>query len=336
MNQLFCSVFSTHTSLLSMPKHTPLYEVHRALGARMTEFGGWEMPVRYTGILAEHQAVRTRVGLFDLSHMGEIEIAGPRSLDVCQELLVTNVAQMRLWQAQYSVLCYPEGGIVDDVIGYRVAEDRYLFCVNAANIAKDFDWIVAHNRGRADVINRCDEYALIAVQGPQAHAVVQRLTTLDLIRVRRYWSVAGEVVGVSALVARTGYTGEDGFELFVPAQSAAAVWTACLDAGRSEGIVPVGLGARDTLRLEAGYLLYGNDIDAQTTPLEAGLQRLIKFDKSVFLGREALLKQQQTGIQKKLVGIKMDGPGVPRHGYPLWVKEQQCGHVTSGSQSPTL
>ncbi|HJY79899.1 MAG TPA: glycine cleavage system aminomethyltransferase GcvT [Candidatus Binatia bacterium] len=319
-----------------MPKHTPLYEVHRALGARITEFGGWEMPVQYTGILAEHQAVRTRVGLFDLSHMGEIEIAGPRSLEVCQELLVTNVAQMRLWQAQYSVLCYPGGGIVDDIIGYRVVEDRYLFCVNAANIAKDFDWIVAHNRGRADVINRSDEYALIAVQGPQAHAVVQRLTTLDLIRVRRYWSVAGEVVGVSALVARTGYTGEDGFELFVPAQSAAAVWTACLDAGRSEGIVPVGLGARDTLRLEAGYLLYGNDIDAQTTPLEAGLHRLVKFDKEMFLGREVLLRQQTTGISQQLIGIKMEEPGIPRHGYRLWHDEHPVGHVTSGTQSPSL
>ena len=253
-----------------MPKRTPLYDTHRTLGARMIEFGGWEMPVQYSGILAEHHAVRTRAGLFDLSHMGELEIAGPKSLEVCQELLVTNVAQVRLWQAQYSVLCYPTGGIVDDVIGYRVAEDRYLFCVNAANIEKDCDWVVTHNRGRADVINRSDEYALIALQGPQALAILQRLTTLDLLQVRRYWSVPGEVASVSALVARTGYTGEDGFELFVPPQSGTAVWTACLDAGRSEDILPVGLGARDTLRLEAGYLLYGNDIDSQTTPLEAG------------------------------------------------------------------
>ncbi len=172
-----------------MSKRTPFYDTHRALGARMIEFGGWEMPVQYTGILAEHQAVRTRAGLFDLSHMGEIELAGPRSLEVCQELLVTNVAQVRLWQAQYSVLCYPAGGIVDDVIGYRVAEDRYLFCVNAANIDKDYDWIVAHSRGQADVINRSDEYELIALQGPHALAILQRLTTLDLTRVRRYWSV---------------------------------------------------------------------------------------------------------------------------------------------------
>ncbi len=319
-----------------MSKRTPLYDTHRALGARMIEFGGWEMPVQYTGILAEHQAVRTRAGLFDLSHMGEIELAGPRSLEVCQELLVTNVAQVRLWQAQYSVLCYPAGGIVDDVIGYRVAEDRYLFCVNAANIDKDYDWIVAHSRGQADVINRSDEYALIALQGPYALAILQRLTTLDLTPVRRYWSVPGEVAGVSALVARTGYTGEDGFELFVPAQSGTAVWTACLDAGRSEGVVPVGLGARDTLRLEAGYLLYGNDIDAHTTPLEAGLQRLVKFDKETFLGRAVLLQQQTTGISQQLVGLKMEEPGIPRHGYVLWHEENPVGQVTSGTQSPTL
>ncbi|HEV8715648.1 MAG TPA: glycine cleavage system aminomethyltransferase GcvT [Candidatus Binatia bacterium] len=319
-----------------MMKRTPLYETHRALGARMIEFAGWEMPVQYTGILAEHQAVRTRAGLFDLSHMGEIEVAGRGALEVCQELLVTNVALARLGQAQYSVLCYPEGGIVDDVIGYCVAEDRYLFCVNAANVAKDFDWMVTHNRGRADVMNRSDEYALIAVQGPRACAILQRLTTLDLTQVRRYWFVTGEVAGVSALVARTGYTGEDGFELFVPAQCGTAVWTACLDAGRNEGIVAVGLGARDTLRLEAGYLLYGNDIDAHTTPLEAGLQRLVKFDKEKFLGREALLRQQATGISQQLIGLKMEDPGIPRHGYGLWHEERPVGRVTSGTQSPSL
>jgi len=319
-----------------MPKRTPLYESHRALGARMIEFGGWEMPVQYTGILAEHQAVRTRAGLFDLSHMGEIEVAGPRSLEVCQELLVTNVAQVRLGQAQYSVLCYPEGGIVDDVIGYRIAEDRYLFCVNASNIEKDYDWLTTHNRGRAGIINRSDEYALIAVQGPQSRTILQRLTTLDLGQMRRYWSVVGEVAGVSTLVARTGYTGEDGFELFVPAQSSTAVWTACLDAGRNEELAPIGLGARDTLRLEAGYLLYGNDIDAHTTPLEAGLQRLVKFDKEKFLGREALLRQHASGIAQQLIGLKMAEPGIPRHGYVLWHEERPVGRVTSGTQSPSL
>jgi len=319
-----------------MAKRTPLYEVHRALGARMIEFGGWEMPVQYSGILAEHHAVRTRAGLFDLSHMGEIEVVGSRALEVCQELLVTDVTRVQLCQAQYSVLCYPDGGIVDDVILYRVAEDRYLFCVNAANIDKDFEWIRAHNHERAQLINRSDECALIALQGPRASSIMQRLTTLDLSQVRRYWSAAGRVADVAALVARTGYTGEDGFELFVPAEQGVAVWTACLEVGQSEGVVPVGLGARDTLRLEAGYLLYGNDIDAQTTPLEAGLQRLVKFDKDRFLGRDALLQQRRKGITKQLIGLTMEDPGVPRHGYRLWNGEHPVGQVTSGTQSPSL
>jgi len=302
----------------------------------MIEFGGWEMPVQFSGILAEHQAVRSKAGLFDLSHMGEIEVSGPGALEVCQELLITDVARVQVGQAQYSVLCYPDGGIIDDIIVYRLAEEHYFLCVNAANIEKDFSWLTDHNRGRATMIDRSDEYALIAVQGPLAGTLLQRLTTLDLTKIRRYWSVQGEVAGVPVLIARTGYTGEDGFELFVAAQRGGEVWSACLDVGSTEGLLPIGLGARDTLRLEAGYLLYGNDIDAQTTPLEAGLQRLIKFDKSIFVGREALLQQQATGIAKQLVGLIMDAPGVPRHGYGLWTKEQVVGAVTSGTQSPTL
>ena len=319
-----------------MPKRTPLYDVHRALGARMIEFGGWGMPVQYSGILAEHQAVRTKAGLFDLSHMGEIEVSGPRALEVCQELLVTDVARIQTGQAQYSVLCYPNGGIVDDIIVYRLAEAHYFLCVNATNIEKDFSWLTDHNRRRATMIDRSDEYALIALQGPLASTLLQRLTTLDLTKIRRYWSVQGEVAGVPVLVARTGYTGEDGFELFVAAQRGGEVWNACLEVGRAERVSPIGLGARDTLRLEAGYLLYGNDIDAQTTPLEAGLQRLVKFDKTGFVGREVLLQQQINGITKQLVGLTMDAPGVPRHGYGLWADEQAVGVVTSGTQSPTL
>ncbi len=319
-----------------MPKRTPLYNVHKALGARIIEFGGWDMPVQYRGILAEHHAVRTQAGLFDLSHMGEVEIAGPRALEVCQELLVTDVARVQLWQAQYSVLCYPNGGCVDDVIVYRVENDRYLLCVNAANIGKDWQWIVEHNRDRARITNRSDEYALIAVQGPRARDIVQPLVTLDLSQLRRYWSAPGEVAGKRALVARTGYTGEDGFELFVAAADGVAVWNACTEAGQLYGLVPIGLGARDTLRLEAGLLLYGNDLDATTTPLEAGLQRLVRFDKGEFLGREALRQQQSQGIEKQLVGLKMKIPGIPRHGYALWSGEQQVGVVTSGTQSPTL
>lgn len=319
-----------------MPKRTPLYDIHRALGARMIEFGGWEMPVQYRGILAEHQTVRTKVGLFDLSHMGEIEVSGPRALEVCQELLVTDVARIHLGQAQYSVLCYPDGGIVDDIIVYHLAAQHYFLCVNAANIEKDFAWLADHNHGRATLLNRSDEYALIAAQGPMASALAQRLTTLDLGRLRRYWSVSGEIAGAPALVARTGYTGEDGFELFVSARRAAEVWHVCLDAGRTDEVAPIGLGARDTLRLEAGYLLYGNDIDAQTTPLEAGLQRLVKFDKGEFVGRDALLQQHTAGITKQLIGLTMDAPGIPRHGYELYADGQSIGVVTSGTQAPSL
>jgi aminomethyltransferase len=317
-------------------KRTPLYDIHRALNARMVEFGGWDMPVQYGGILAEHHAVRTRAGLFDLSHMGEIEIAGPQALAVCQELLVTDVARVQRWQAQYSVLCYPEGGCVDDVIVYRVDDERYLLCVNAANIEKDWEWITQHSRGRATLRNRSDDYALIAVQGPRALAMLQPLTSLDLSSVRRYWSAPGEVAGVHALMARTGYTGEDGFELFIPAEAAVGVWDACLTAGREHGLVPVGLGARDTLRLEAGLLLYGNDLDSTTSPLEAGLQRLVYFAKGAFLGRDALLRQQGQGLAKQLVGLRMESAGIPRHGYAVWSGDKQLGAVASGSQSPTL
>lgn len=328
-------------------KRTPLYKMHRALGARMIEFGGWRMPVQYTGILAEHRAVRTQVGLFDLSHMGEVEIAGPRAYEVCQELFVTDIARIQIVQAQYSVMCFTDGGIVDDVIIYRLAEERYLVCVNAANRTTDYEWIVEHNRDRAEVTDRSEEYALIALQGPQAQTVLSRFTPHDLSAIRRYWAVQGEVAGVPTLLARTGYTGEDGFELFVPAERAEHIWQACSEAGGPAnpstglrtGLVPVGLGARDTLRLEAGYLLYGNDIDARTTPLEAGLMRLVHFEAGPFVGSEALRKQQADGIEKQLVGIKMEGAGIPRQGYTIWSgqeSQRQVGVVTSGTQSPML
>ena len=319
-----------------MPKRTPLYDTHRALGARLIEFGGWDMPVQYSGILAEHHAVRTKAGLFDLSHMGEIEVSGPHALAALQELVVTDVARIQPGQAQYSLMCYPDGGIVDDIIIYRIAPDRFFICVNAANISKDSGWMTQHNHAQATIVDRSDEYALIAVQGPAARAIVQRLTPLNLVQIKRYWFATGDVAGISTLVARTGYTGEDGFELFVAANQAVKVWSACLDVGQADGLVPIGLGARDTLRLEAAYMLYGNDIDAQTTPLEAGLQRLVRFDKASFLGRAALLQQQTTGVRKQFVGLSMDEAGIPRHGYKLWHDEREVGIVTSGTQSPSL
>lgn len=323
-----------------MPKRTPLYQTHRSLGARFTTFGGWDMPVSYTGILAEHQAVRTQAGVFDLSHMGEIEVRGPRALAVCQELLVTDVSRINIGQAQYSVLCDPDGGILDDVIVYRLAgdqeQDRYYVCVNAAQIEADVDWFRAHNANRADVINWSDSTALIAVQGPRAGDILQQLTSLDLTTVRRYWATQGEIAGVAGLVARTGYTGEDGFELFVPANQASRVWDACLEAGQADGVVPIGLGARDTLRLEAGYLLYGQDMDSQVSPFEAGLSRLVDFEAGEFIGRAALLRQKERGVDKKLIGVQMEERGIPRPGYQLWAHGQPVGHLTSGTQSPSL
>ena len=319
-----------------MAKRTPLYNVHRALGARLIEFGGWQMPVYYSGILAEHRTVRTSVGLFDLSHMGEIEISGAQALAVCQALFVTDVSRIKILQAQYSVMCFADGGIVDDVIIYRLAEDRYFVCVNAANIAADYTWMVEQNRDRAEIVNRSEEYALIALQGQHSSSVLSQLTALDLSSIRRYWSAQGEVAGISSIIARTGYTGEDGFELFIPADQAEHVWAACEEAGQTSELLPIGLGARDTLRLEAGYLLYCNDIDSHTTPLEAGLQRLVHFEAGPFVGHEALRKQQAGGIEKQLIGIRMEGAGIPRQGYAIWDEQQQIGVVTSGTQSPML
>ena len=304
----------------------------------MIEFAGWKMPVQYDGILSEHQAVRTQAGLFDLSHMGEVEVSGPQAGAVCQELLVTDVSHLQESQAQYSLLCYPNGGIVDDVVLYRREKQSYFLCVNAANTDKDSLWMREQNRGRAKIIDHSPEYVLLALQGPRAREILQKLTPLDLSGLKRFWFAETEVTRVRALVARTGYTGEDGFEIFLPEKRGAEVWSACLEHGRQEGLVPVGLGARDTLRLEADLVLYGNDITCETTPLEADLGWLVKFDKKDFIGRAALFKQKMEGITRKLVGLEMVDPGIPRKGYALFGldQDQPVGHITSGSHSPTL
>lgn len=294
------------------------------------------MPVQYSGIVAEHRAVRTRAGLFDLSHMGEIELRGPRALEVCQELLVSDVARLATGQAQYSLLCNADGGIIDDVLVYRLAPERYAVCVNATRIGVDFDWFGQHNRGRAELLNRTAETALLALQGPRAAAILHRLTPVDLSALRYYWCAAGELAGVAGLVARTGYTGEDGFELFVPAECAERVWAACLEAGRADGLVPAGLGARDTLRLEAGYMLYGQDMDSHISPFEAGLSRLVCFESGAFIGRPALLRHKERGVTKKLLGLQMEERGIPRSGYPLVVHGRTVGRITSGTRSPSL
>ena len=314
---------------------TPLYSAHAALGARFVDFGGWEMPVQYTGIIDEHHAVRQRAGLFDVSHMGEIELRGPAALATCQHLTTNDVARLHDGQAQYSLLCLPSGGVVDDIIVHRLSAERVLLCVNAANTPKDLDWIIEH-RGRAEVIDRSTEFAQLALQGPRATETLARLTALPLQDIPPFAFREGTVAGCNALVAHTGYTGEDGWEIYCTSENAAKVWNAILEAGEAFGIAPAGLGARDTLRLERALPLYGHELSEETTPLEAGLGWVVRFSKEDFLGRAALQRQKQAGVTRNLVGLVMTESGIPRQGYRIMHGCQQTGVVTSGTKSPTL
>ncbi|HXH13373.1 MAG TPA: glycine cleavage system aminomethyltransferase GcvT [Alphaproteobacteria bacterium] len=317
-------------------KRTPLYEAHRAAGAKFVEFGGWEMPVQYSGILEEHKTVRTAVGVFDVSHMGEIEIKGRRALEVVQRLTTNDASKLADFQVQYSTLCYPHGGIVDDLTVYRLGAEHFFFCVNAANIDKDYAWIVEHARGEADIRNISPEIAQLALQGRQAQATLQPLCNVALDDIRYYWAAPVKVKGVDAVVSRTGYTGEDGFEIYCPAEHGPAIWAAVLEAGAPYGIKPIGLGARDTLRLEMGYALYGNDITAETSPLQAGLSWVVRMNKGEFIGREALLKERAEGIKRRLIGFQVLDRGVARSHYRILADGQGIGEVTSGTMSPSL
>jgi aminomethyltransferase len=320
-------------------KRTPLNATHRALGARMVEFGGWDMPVEYSGISDEHVAVRTRAGLFDVSHMGEIEIAGRDALALVQWLTSNDASRLAVGQIQYSALTTPAGTFVDDVLAYRMADDHYMLVVNAGNIAKDHDWIraqAAERGGDTAVVNASSRYALIALQGPQAQAVLQCLTGIDLSGIKYYWFAHGEVASVRATVSRTGYTGEDGFEIFTPPAQADRVWQALLDAGRSVDLKPCGLGARDTLRLEAAMRLCGSDMDEHTTVLEAGLSWIVGWKKADFLGAARLREQRANGPERRLAPFEMKDRAIARHGYPVVRDGQQVGAVTSGTQTPFL
>ena len=315
-------------------KRTSLYDVHVAAGARMVEFGGWDMPVQYSGIVDEHRAVRSAAGLFDVSHMGEFEVAGPGALESVQRLITNDAAKLAVGQVLYSPMCTPSGGIIDDVTVFRLGEARFLFIVNASTTAKDLAWIEEHVRD-AETVDRSSEFALLALQGPRAQRILQRLTQMDLSDLRHFHTVPDVgVADVRCLVSRTGYTGEDGFEIAPPWDEAPQVWEALMEAGRREGLVPVGLGARDTLRLEAGYMLYGNDIDETTSPLEAPLGWTVKLEKGPFIGREILLAQKERGVSRKLVGFEMTERAIPRHGYPLRVGDEEIGRVTSGTFGP--
>ena len=319
-------------------KKTPLNARHRSLGARMVEFGGWDMPVEYSGIVDEHMAVRTRAGLFDVSHMGEIEIAGADALKAVQHITSNDAAKLATNQIQYSALMTPEGTFVDDVLVYKMRDDHFMLVVNASNIIKDFHWITAHIGGQGDAmaVNTSSRYALLALQGPAARDVLQSLTGANLAALKYYWFTTGEVANVRVTISRTGYTGEDGFEVFAPPSSAERVWDAILNAGRSTGVVPAGLGARDTLRLEAAMRLYGNDMDETTTVVEADLGWIVGWKKGEFLGSQVLQRQKAEGPPRKLVGFEMLDRAIARHGYDAYADGAKAGIVTSGTQTPFL
>jgi aminomethyltransferase len=318
-------------------KHTPLFDQHTALGGRIIDFGGWALPVQYSGIIEEHEAVRGAAGLFDVSHMGEVTVKGSGALEFIQHLVTNDIGKAVDGQAVYSPMCYPDGGVVDDLIVCRLGAEDFLLVVNAANTDKDFAWIREHLSEGVEAENVSDRWAQLALQGPKAQAILQRLTDYPLESIRFFRFVPNvRVAGVNALVSRSGYTGEDGFELYTAAQDAPVLWRALLDAGRGDGLLPCGLGARDTLRFEAALPLYGQEISAEISPLEAGLTRFVKLDKADFIGLDALKTQAEAGLARRLVGFEMVGRGIPRSHYAVAKDGRPVGFVTTGSFSPTL
>ena len=315
------------------PRRTPLYDEHKALGARLVPFAGYEMPVQYEGITAEHEAVRNRAGLFDVSHMGEVVFRGPQAEEAVQRLVTRDVSRLDVGQAGYAAVCLPNGGTVDDVLVYRTPDD-FLVVVNAANREGDLAHFLEHTGDLdVEVVDESDDWALLALQGLEAEGILQSFTDTDLPYLRYYRYETGEVDGAYAVISRTGYTGEDGFELYVRPGDAPAIWRRLVEAGAT----PAGLGARDTLRLEAGMCLYGNELDPETTPLEAGIGFAVHLDKEQgFVGREALREQIEEGLRKKLVGFEVEGRGIARHDYPVRAGGETVGRVTSGTRSPTL
>jgi aminomethyltransferase len=320
-------------------KQTAFINIHRQLGAKIVEFAGFEMPVQYSGIIDEHKTVRTNVGIFDVSHMGEFEIKGKDALALIQKVTTNDASKLTEGKVQYSALCYPDGGIVDDLLVYKFHE-HFMFVVNASNLKKDFEWITS-NIGNLDVqvLNMSDEVSLLAVQGPKSLATLQKLTATNLSSMPYYTFLKGNLAGIDMIFSRTGYTGELGFELYFDSavNVSEKIWNAVMEAGKESGIKPIGLGARDTLRLEMGMCLYGNDIDQTTNPLEAGLGWITKLDKGDFIGRDTLLKVKDAGIKRKLLGFTIDvDKAFPRHGYEIRANGSNVGVVTSGTVSPVL
>jgi aminomethyltransferase len=318
-------------------KRTPLYAAHVALGARMVPFGGWEMPVQYSGIMEEHRAVRTCAGLFDVSHMGEIDLAGPGALPLVQRLVTNDVGRLAVGQALYTPMCTDVAGIIDDLLVYRMGDDHLMLVVNAANTAEDLAWIRDHAAADTRIADRTADTALLAFQGPRAQEILQRLTATPLSEIRYFCFTPGaDVAGRAVLVSRTGYTGEDGFELYVDARHAVHLWSAILEAGRGSGALPAGLGARDTLRLEAGLLLHGSDMDQTVTPMEVGLAWTVKLSKGEFCGAPVLRRQKAQGVSRRLVGFALRERTIARHGFPIRQDGETVGRVTSGTFGPTV
>jgi aminomethyltransferase len=320
-----------------MSKRTPFYELHKSLGAKIVDFAGYEMPVQYSSIIEEHMAVRNAVGVFDVSHMGEFELRGKDALAFLQKVTVNDVSKLWVGKVQYSAMCYEDGGIVDDLLVYRM-EDRYMLVVNAANLTKDWDWLQSQKFGDVELKDMSDATALLAIQGPKSLATLQKLTSADLSKMEYYTFAQAEVSGIPMIISRTGYTGELGFEIYFTADPTVAqnVWKTIFEAGKEFNIAPIGLGARDTLRLEMGFCLYGNDIDKTTNPLESGLGWITKLNKNGFNGKRAIMQSRKDGLKRKLVGFTLPDRTLARHGYELQYHGKRVGEVTSGTFSPTL
>lgn len=323
---------------MSQLKRTPLFEVYKDYGAKTIDFGGWDLPVQFSSIKEEHEAVRTKAGLFDVSHMGEIEVKGTDSLNYLQKMMTNDISKLKNSGAQYTAMCYENGGTVDDLLVYKIEDDHYLLVVNASNIEKDFNWLQDHAEGNVELKNLSEDMAQLAIQGPLAEKVLQKLAGTNLSDIGFFkFQQDVDLKGKKALVSRTGYTGEDGFEVYCDAKDAAALWNEILEAGKEEGVLPCGLGARDTLRFEANLALYGQELSPDITPLEAGIGFAVKVNKEAdFIGKEVLKNQKENGVPRKLAGIEMIDRGIPRHGYPVYKGEDLIGEVTTGTQSPTL
>jgi len=321
---------------MSEAKNTPFYDKHILLHAKLVDFAGYKMPIFYKGIVPEHKSVRNSIGVFDVSHMGEFYVSGSGALDFIQRMTTNDVSRIGDWQAQYSSMLYENGGIVDDLLIYRLPE-KFLLVVNASNLQKDWDWLNSHKPSDGvELHNASDDIGLLAVQGPRAQSVMQKLVNYDLDKIAYYHLAELEVAGQKMILARTGYTGEDGFELYLPAAVASKTWDAVMEAGKSANIAPCGLGCRDSLRLEMKYALYGNDMDENSNPYEAGLGWIVKLEKGAFIGREAIIDAKAKGLPKKLVCFELLERGFPRHGYKVFKDSIEIGVVTSGTFSPML